>query len=97
VFQFYHLAYLWEHLRRALEQDIPLVNLVTEPLSAAEVFFAVKGHAFHNELAAPPLRYDARTIHADKLGGNGGYLSEKNQVLDEIVAFVRAEEARIGL
>lgn len=98
VFQFYHLSYLWQHLSQALERNIPLLNLAVEPLSAAEVYRAAKGGGtFENVLAAEPLRYDARTIYADRLGGKNGYLFDKVHVLGEIVRFVQAEEARLGL
>lgn len=97
VFQFYNLASLWPHIQSALEHRIPLLNLAVEPLPAGEVFRAVKGYPFHNELSAPPLRYDARTVHAKQLGGAGGYLFDRRRVLEDIVSFVRAEEARIGV
>ncbi len=96
VFQFYNLACLWDHIRRALEQNIPLLNLAVEPLPAGEIFRAVRGRSFRNELDAKPLFYDARSVYAERLGGRNGYLFDRNRVLREIVSFVRSEEERIG-
>ena len=95
IFQFYNLNYLWDHMQSALEQHIALLNLAVAPISAGEVFRAVKGYPFVNELSVSPLCYQTRTIHADTLGGANGYLFDQARVLNDIVSFVRAQEARL--
>jgi hypothetical protein len=88
VFQFYPLTALWGHIEAALAAGISLLNLATEPLAAADVYRAVRGGVFQNELASPPPRYDFRTKHAALFGGSGGYVFGKEQVLSDIAAFV---------
>lgn len=95
MFQFYNLNYLWEHLQSALEQHISLLNLSVAPITAGEVFRAIKGYPFVNALSVSPLCYQTRTIHADALGGTNGYLFDQARVLNDIVAFVRTQEARL--
>jgi hypothetical protein len=90
-YQFYRLADLWQHIGLAIEHDLPLLHLATEPLSAAEIYRAVKGGEFVNELASEPPRYDFRTKHAALFGGADGYITDKETVLGDIKEFVRKQ------
>jgi hypothetical protein len=87
-YQFYNLAHLWGHIELMIENDIPLLHLATEPLGAGEIYRAVKGGDFVNEIADSPARYDFRTKYASLFGGAGGYIADKDVVLGEIVEFV---------
>jgi hypothetical protein len=91
VFQFYNLACLWNHIETALNAGITILNLATGPLSAAEVFKRVRGTDFHNELSAPPPRYDFRTKHAALFGGADGYVCSRDAVLEDIAQFVEGK------
>ncbi len=64
VFQFYDLSRLWQDITKAMAQDIRLLNLATEPVSAAEVYQHVFGKEFVNHLPKPPANYDMRTRYA---------------------------------
>ena len=66
-----------------------LLHLCTPPITAGEVYTAVTGRNWHNELAKPPFDYDLRSHHADILGGSGDYLCTKQQELDDITRFLR--------
>lgn len=92
-YQFYNLEHLWADLSRARDAGLELLNITSEPLSAAEVYRAVRGGEFKNEIAAAPVCYDVRTRHSAELGGAGGYLYSGAQVLSELVRFVRAADA----
>jgi hypothetical protein len=91
-FQFYHLAYLWKHIQIALAAGLRVLNLATEPLSAAEVYQTVRGTVFCNELSTPPPRYDFRTQHAALFNGSNGYVFNRQQVLADIAAFAGEAE-----
>lgn len=88
VFQFYNLARLWQDIEACMAKELTLVNLATEPVSAAEVYRHVYGTTFKNELPKEPAKYDMRTVYGWELGGNGAYLADKETVLDDIAAFV---------
>jgi hypothetical protein len=90
VFQFYNLDFLWRHIQTALGNKLKLVNFAVEPLSVKEIYNAVKGGDFHNELAKPVPRYDFRTNYAPVFGGTGGYIFDKRRVLKDILSFVEA-------
>lgn len=88
-FQFYDLGRLWQDTGRALAQGLPLLNLATEPVKAAEVYHFLTGKTFVNELAKPPADYDMRTIHSALFGGQDGYIENKQQVLERIRHFAK--------
>lgn len=92
VYQFYPLARLWADIQKAMAQGISLWHPATEPVSAAEVYRRVTGNFFENELAGTPSFYDYRTVYAELFGGRNGYLCAKEQILEEIAAFVRKQE-----
>ena len=96
VYQFYDLSGLWKDAARALEAGLTLLNLATEPVSAAECYAALThGGAFHNELRGEPAAYDMRSLYAELWGGKSGYLVPKEEVLAamcEFAAAVRREQ-----
>lgn len=96
-YQFYSLENLWGHIETALTHSINRLNLATPPISVAEVYQALSGEVFHNELPKPPFDYDMRTKYAHLFGGTGGYLIRKEEELEEIRIFVQAAEKRGGV
>jgi len=89
VFQFYNLAYLWGHTKFAVESRIKLMHLATEPVSARELYHAVRGEDFTNEITDKPPSYDVRSIHAEAFGGRNGYIFSKQRVINEVRNFTK--------
>lgn len=89
VFQFYNLANLWNDIQTALENDIRLLNIATEPICVAEIFKRITERTFNNQILQNPPFYDYRSKHAETFGGQNGYFTDKNTVLNEIVEFVK--------
>ena len=94
VFQFYNLARLWKDIEGCLGAGLPLANLAVAPVEAGELYQHLTGKSFVNHLEKPPADYDMRTRFALILGGEDGYLADKQQVLAEIAAF--AEGWQLG-
>lgn len=90
VFQFYPLNRLWEDIQTAVGDGMTLLNLATEPVAAAELYKSLTGKTFQNELDGTPLKYDFRTIHAEKFGGKNGYICGKEEIMTDIKAFVES-------
>ena len=88
-FQFYSLGRLWEDIQIALNEGITLLNVATEPVTAAELYKALTGDVFKNELKGTPAKYDFRTTYASKFGGKDGYICSKEEVLADIRLFVK--------
>ncbi len=88
VFQFYNLARLYSDIATAIKNDIKVLNISTEPISAAELYHYLTGDVFVNELAKQPPYYNFKSQWCDLYGGANGYLYGKEAVLGEIKSFV---------
>ena len=93
MYQFYPLYRLWDDIQLALKYDIRLLHMATEPVSAAEIYEALTHQSFANEILPVPLKYNYKSIHADKFGGHNGYFCDKHQILSDICEFVASQKA----
>ena len=92
VYQFYDLKNLWKDINIAIQNDIRLLNISSEPVSAAEVYAFIKGGEFKNEISPSPVYYDWRSVHAETFGGEGGYIYKKADILSAIREGVLSRE-----
>lgn len=92
IYQFYNLGRLWKDIQIALKNDILLWHPATEPISVGELYKYLTGEEFRNEIdGRTPVDYDYQTLYAEVFGGNGGYISNKFDVLQEIRGFINNE------
>jgi nucleoside-diphosphate-sugar epimerase len=91
VFQFYNVDRLWADIETAMNNELPLVHLPTEPVSVADVARAAFGIEFTNEIVPTPARYDVHTRYAPLFGGAEKYIENKTHELASIAEFVAAE------
>lgn len=94
VFQFYPIDRLWRDIATAIDNELSLVHLPTEPVSVAEVAREAFGMDFVNAVSATPARYDIQTKYADVFGGHGVYIEDKLRELSGIKAFVESQRGR---
>ncbi len=90
-YQFYNLAYLWDHIQTALQNGIHRLNITSEPVEVSELYGHLAGKPFVNELSRPPFIQDLRSKHAGLFGGKDGYFFGKDFVLEDIKRFVEGE------
>lgn len=91
IFQFYNLSSLWEHIDIIIKNNLPLVNMAVEPVCVSEIYKAVTGKDFVNEILKTPPLYDFRTKYAGLFGGADGYIARRKQVLSDICGFINSE------
>ena len=97
VYQFYDLARLYDDIKVALDNDLRLLNISTEPISVSELYSELTGgEEFSNEIMSTPPYYDFRSVHCDLYGGHNGYLYGKDKVMQDIVDFVRKSSNEIS-
>ncbi len=89
IFQFYNLTYLWKHIQIVIKENIKLLHLAVEPSEASEIYKAVTGMNFINQITLTPPIYDFKTKYANLWGGGDGYIFNKKKVLDDIIKFVK--------
>jgi hypothetical protein len=92
LYQYYNLANLWTDIEKALANEIQLLNLAVEPVTAAEVYAYVTGETFINELPKDVPHFNYKTKYATLWGGKDGYLSTKQEVLLGIKKYVDGEQ-----
>lgn len=90
VYQFYPLQQLWDHIEVALRSGIKLLNMATEPIQAAELYYFVYGTPFDNEIQDTPPYYDYKTKYDSLFWGQRGYVLSKASVMEDIRKFVEA-------
>ena len=91
-YQFYNLSYLWSHINIALDRGLSLLNLAVEPVRVDELYWALKGEQFINEINEHIPNYDFKTRFAELFDGKNGYIFHKEKVVSDIYKFVIAEE-----
>ncbi len=89
VFQYYPLANLRKDIEFAIQHNIDLLNLVTEPLSAHELAKEVFDLDFLNTTDKPPVKYDIKTIHHHLWKHDNGYVYSKDQILGWLKDYCR--------
>ena len=88
-YQFYDLSRLWWDIQTALENGLTLWHPATEPISAGELYEALTGELFVNELGGRPADYDYRTAYSHMFHGAVGYICGKAEVIAAIKVFVK--------
>jgi len=95
VFQFYPMVNLWADIEIAISNNLTLLHLTAEPISAKEIAVSAFNLNFNNELRALPARYDMRSRYATLFGGTGNYQYTKKESLLIIRAYAQSEQSRV--
>lgn len=90
-YQFYNLEYLWKHIQIALQNNIKILNLATEPVSISDLYYFLENKEFKNEISSNIPKYNFKTKYSEIFGGKNGYIYDKNFVLNDIKKFVESE------
>ena len=88
VFQFYCLDHLARDIGIALDHDLKVLNITSEPISVSEVAKICLDHEFANDTADLPAQYNYRSCYAELFRGQNGYLYNKEQVLQDLKTYV---------
>ena len=92
VFQFYGLDRLWQDLTTVMNEGLSVVNLATEPVSAAKVAsFCFRIEQF-GDAGRPRAEYDMHTKHASLFGRADPYVGSATQTFSLIKDFVEAHQ-----
>ncbi|MEG0240054.1 NAD(P)-dependent oxidoreductase [Anaerorhabdus sp.] len=91
LFQFYHLAYLANHIQIAIENNLRYLHLAVEPVQIGELYHFLYQKEFVNEVTNVIPHYDFKTSYDYLFNGSNGYLFSKSQVMKEIKEFIQGE------
>ena len=91
-FQFYNLSYLWNHIELALENNIKILHLATEPITINELYKYLYKNEFKNEITENIHNYNFKTKYYDLINGKNGYIFDKKFILQDIKKFIKEEQ-----
>lgn len=86
-FQFYNLNNLWQDIQFAINNNIKLLNIVSEPIVAQELIQFVLQSEFKNQTIKGPVVYDVFSKYASQ----GNYFYTKTEMLNQIKSFMEKQ------
>ncbi|MBV7504090.1 pyridine nucleotide transhydrogenase [Bacillus sp. sid0103] len=95
TYQFYNLENLSKDIRTAEENQIKLLNISTEPLSAQFVAKECLNMDFQNITERASITYNVKSKYFSVFSGANGYLYSKEDVLAALKEFIHQERLKI--
>ena len=96
-FQYYDVSRLWQDVETVIAADLDLVHFATEPVATSEILERAFPEARVGAEATRPVHYDFRTRHADLFDGRDGYVFSREQVLEQLAAYVASTRSEASL
>ena len=90
-YQYFNLGNLWYIINKAMENNIRLLTIATEPILSSELYQYIYNKPFKNECTAIYPIEHLKSIHAETFGGENGYLYDKQQLLEDIKCFINEQ------
>lgn len=87
-YQFFNLENLWKIIGESLRLGIPLLTVASEPIEVSELYRYIFQQPFVNEFTPDYPIQNLKSVYADKLDGNNGYLFTKAELMKDIKEFV---------
>ena len=87
VFQYYNLKYLYDNIQVAINNNVRVLNIATQPIVIDQLHKVLTGEDFVNEVAKVVPYYDFRTKHSRLFGRDDGYMQSADFVYDDIRKF----------
>lgn len=94
-FQYYDLKHLTTDLEKVVQENLPVLNLATEPVSTKAILDNFAPEKAVGSNAGAPAHYDFRSKYGELWNCHGGYLYNAATVLREIGEFMRVETDRL--
>ena len=86
VFQFYNLERLWADISVAIENELRVLHVCSEPIRANLVHQEIFGEPFQNDVP-PRVHENMKTIHGSLFGSTTAYTYTRDSVLSDIRKF----------
>lgn len=83
-FQFYNIHGIWNLINLCIKNEIPLLNVATEPVKAQEIAGIFN---FSLQESKEKVLYRMQSKHFDKFDGSNGFLHSKKEILESISEF----------
>ena len=87
IFQFYPMINIWRDIVTALEAQLDLIHLTSEPIDVKTVAQEGFGIDFNNHIQSKPANYNFKTKYSNLYSMNGAYQYERNDVIHAIKSY----------
>lgn len=87
-FQYYYLKHLWKDIKKALDSNIRLINLFTEPIPTKDIISTFFPSKIVGEKAVSESHYDLQTKHASYWNKSGRYIYDKTEIMQQLSEFI---------
>ncbi len=81
-YQFFNLKYLGKYIDYAISENIRILNIVTEPVTASELYSLFIGKEFKNEITSNPIKYNLTSKYFNR------YVFNKQEVLHDLLNYL---------
>ena len=86
IFQFYNLDNLYKDILKSIDNNINILNICSEPISAKEIMKDIFNKEFYSN-KAKLYNYNMKSIYANKWNNHNEYLYNKNNIYDDLRKF----------
>lgn len=86
LFQFYNLNNLYDDVLKSINNNINILNICSEPISAKELMKDIFDKDFNSD-KAKLYNYNMKSIHAIKWNNHNEYLYNKNNIYSDLKEF----------
>lgn len=83
-FQFYNLDNLIKDITIAINNNLKIINLAVEPVTASELYKYIYDKEFNNEITNNIPKYNFKTAYYKLYNGDNGYIYTKDFVMKDI-------------
>lgn len=87
-FQYYYLKNLWKDIQKAVENNIQVINLFTEPVPSQEIISSYFPEKVVGQKPVPEGHYDLHTKYAHYWNKQAHYIYTKSEVMQQLSEFI---------
>ena len=87
-YQYYNLKNLSPDIKTIIDHNIKLINLVTEPISASDLYHYLYNKKIYNITKNNYVDYGLKTKYAEFFEGEKGFIKNKKEVLYDIKEYI---------
>jgi len=87
-FQYYYLKNLWADIQTAIQADVHLLNLFTEPVATSTIIDKFFPDKQVGQNPAAEVHYNLHTSHARLWGKNDPYIYTRDEIIVQLEEFI---------
>ena len=91
-YQFYNLKYLYDDILKVIDHKIPVINLVTEPINAGNLYWYLYHDIFTNHIGSDYIQYRLKTNYDTLWNSENGYIKPASEIYMDIQRYIETNK-----